>query len=94
MSCPKDVVRKNDNLHLRQASPKEIDRARPLRVNETSTEKRMNSRYVPYVAKRNEPKTKAKEELATRSKFRVSYKELLSMPRIADKLCNFHFKEM
>ena len=42
--------------------------------------------YVPYVATRDEPKTKAREGLATRLKFRVSYKELLSMPGIADKL--------
>ena len=46
----------------------------------------MNSRYVPYVAKRNEPKTKAREESVTRPQFRVSYKELLSMPRVVDQL--------
>jgi len=44
------------------------------------------TRYVPYVAKRDEPKTKAREGSATRPKLRLSYKELLSMPGVADKL--------
>ena len=41
--------------------------------------------YVLYVAKKDEPKTKAREETEIRPKFRVSCKELLSMPRVADK---------
>jgi len=65
----KFVIRKNDTSHLRQPRPKESDQARPLRVNETSAEKRTNLRYVPYVAKRDEPKTKAREESATQPKF-------------------------
>jgi len=57
-----------------------------LWVNETMVEKRTNSRYMPYVAKRNEPKMKARKESVTRPQFRVSYKELLSMPEVMDKL--------
>jgi len=52
------VLRKNDNSHSRQPRPKESSQARPLRVNETSFDKRMNSRYVPYVARKDEPKMK------------------------------------
>jgi len=80
------VVRKNNSSHLRQPRPKESVRARPLRVNETSTKKRINSRYMTYVAKSDEPKTKAREDSDTQPKFRVSYKELLSKTRVADKL--------
>jgi len=36
-----------------------------LQVNETSTEKRTNLRYVPYVARRDEPKTKGREKSNT-----------------------------
>jgi len=46
----------------------------------------MDSRYVPYVARKDEPKMKAGEESTTRPKFQVSYKELLSMPEVVDKL--------
>jgi len=51
----------------------------------------MVSRYVSYVATRDEPKTKGREESDTRPKFRVSYKELLGMPGVADRL-KFHQK--
>jgi len=76
----------NGSLRSKKPRPKERNYDWSLRVNETSIEKRTNSMYVPYVATRDEPKTKAREGLATRLKFRVSYKELLSMPGIADKL--------
>ena len=59
------IVKKNDNLHLRQSRSKESARGRPLRVNETLAEKRTNSRYVLYIAKRDEPKTKGREESDT-----------------------------
>jgi len=70
----------------RHPKPKDSIRARPLRVNETLAGKRMDSRYVPYLAKRNEPKTKAKGELTFRPMFRESYKELLGMLGVMDKL--------
>jgi len=43
------VVKKNGSLHLRQPRSKESTQARPLRINETSTEKRTNSRYSTQV---------------------------------------------
>ena len=80
------VLRKNVNSHFRQPKPKESIRDRPLQVYETSTKKRTNSRYVPYVAMKDESRGKASEEPQTRPKFRVSYKELLGMARVVDKL--------
>jgi len=66
------VARKNGSSCSRQPRPKESSRARPLWVNETSAKKITNSRYVSFVAKRNEPKTKAREEPVTQPQFRVS----------------------
>jgi len=63
------VARKNNSSYSRKPRPTESSRARPLQVHDTSTLKRTHSRYVPYVAKRNEPKTKAREESVTRPKF-------------------------
>ena len=80
------VLRKNYISRSRQPRPNESNLDWPMRVNETSAEKRTDSRYVPYVAKKDEPKMKAREESTTRPKFRVSYKEHLSMPGVADKL--------
>jgi len=60
-----------------------VKTSRPLRVNETSTGKRANLRHTPY--KKGEPKTKGGEE-ETRPKFPVSYKELIAMPKVEEKL--------
>jgi len=56
------VARNHDNSSSRQPEPKKSSRAQPLRVNETSNEKRADLKYAPYAAKRNEPKSKAREE--------------------------------
>jgi len=37
-----------------------------MRSNEARTEKRTNLRYVPYVAKKDEPKAKTREETMIR----------------------------
>jgi len=63
------MLKKNGSSRSKQPRPKESNRDRSLRVNETSVEKRTDSRYVPYVAKRDEPKMKAKEGSTTRPKF-------------------------
>jgi len=60
-----------------QPKLKESNRDQPLRIHETSAEKRTDSRYVPFVAKKDESRGKAREESQARPKFRVSYKELL-----------------
>ena len=80
------ILRKNGSSRSKQPKPKESNWDWSLRENDTSTKKRTDSRYVPYVAKRDQPKTKAREGLATKPKFWVSYKELLSIPGVADKL--------
>ena len=80
------ILMKNGSSRSRQSRPKESNQDRPLQVNETSAKKRMDSRYVPYVAKKYEPNVKAREESTTRPKFRVCYKDFQSMPGVADKL--------
>jgi len=80
------VATKRGSSFSRQPKPKGSSQARPLRVNETSAEKRMESRYVPYPIRRKVPKAMARGELSCRPKFRVSCKELLGVPRVVEKL--------
>jgi len=53
------MLRKNGSSRSKQPRPRESNQDRFLRVNETSVEKRTDSRYVPYVTRRDEPKTKS-----------------------------------
>ena len=53
------VSMKQNTLYLGQNKPKEGSRFRPLRVNETTTEKRTDSRRAPYPTRKNVPKAKA-----------------------------------
>jgi len=80
------VLKKNEGSRSKQPKHKENSRDRSSRSNEASTEKRTDLRYVPYVAKKEEPETRAREETMIRPRFRVSCKELLSMLGVADKL--------
>jgi len=63
-----------------------------LRVNEASVEKRTEWRYIPCVAKKDETKMMAREESTAWPRFQVSYKELLSMPGVVNKLKFLHKK--
>ena len=65
------IVRKNNNSYVRQPGSKESAPTCPLGVNKISANKRTNWRYVPYVTKRDEPKTKGREELDNWPRFRV-----------------------
>jgi len=65
------VATKRGSSFSRQPKPKGSNRALPLRVNETSTGKRMDSRYIPYAARIKVPKVKARGEL-------------LSVPRVVE----------
>jgi len=56
------VLRKNASSRLKQPKHKENSLDCSIRRNETSTEKRTDPRYVPYVAKKDEPKIKVREE--------------------------------
>jgi len=40
---------------------------------------------APYIARKNQPRTKAREDLPFQQRFRMTYKELLSMPEMEDK---------
>jgi len=68
------VLRKNASSRSKQPMHKENTRDHSSRSNEASTEKGTNLRYVLYVAKKNEPKTKAREETTIRPRFRVPCK--------------------
>jgi len=83
---PISRLKRSCSSRLKQPRHKENNRDHSIRRNEASTEKRTNMWYVPYVAKKDEPKKKAREETTIRPRFRVSSKELLSMQRVADKL--------
>jgi len=77
---------KHSSSYLRQTKPKERSRSRPLRVNETSTDKRTDSRRAPYPTGKSVPRAKAREDLAFQPKFWISYKELLTVPGVVEKL--------
>jgi len=86
IGAEKAVSVKRDNMYPGQAKPKKSSRAQPLRVHEAVTEKRSDVRRAPYTVRKNHPKTKQKENLPFRPKFRMTYKDLLSMPGMVDKL--------
>jgi len=57
-----------------------------MRVHEAVTEKRSDTWRTPYAPRKSQPRTKARDDLPFRPKFRMAYKELLAMLRMADKL--------
>jgi len=65
------VLRKNDNSRSKQPKYKEKNRDHSAKSTEVSTGKGTDQRYVPYVFKKDEPKTKAREETTIRPRFRV-----------------------
>jgi len=77
---------KHNSMHPRQVKPKEGSRAEPLRLHEATTEKRSDARQTPYASRKSQPRTKARDDLPFRPKFRMTYKDLLGMPGMADKL--------
>ena len=84
INTKKAVSVKHRNTYLRQFKPKESSRARPLRVNEAMNKKRTDARRAPYSARKTASKEKAREDLAFRSKFRMTYMELLSIPGVVE----------
>ena len=73
------VAVRNDSSHSHPVKPGNTSKAsRPLRVHETST-----VRHVPY--KRGEPRAGFREEEVC-PKFKISYKELIVIPAVAEKL--------
>jgi len=80
------VLKKNDNSRSKQSRYKENNRDRFAKSNEAFIEKRTNLRYVPYVPKKDEPKTKVREETTIRPRFQGPCKELIGMAGVADRL--------
>ena len=80
------MLRKDDNSRSKQPKYKENRRDRFARSGETFTDKRTNPRYVPYVAKKDEPKTKAMEETTIWPRFRVPCIELIGMAEVVNRL--------
>ena len=77
---------KRDNTHPGQAKPKEGNQAQPLRVHEAVIKKRSDARRTPFAPRKNQPRTKVRDDLPFRPKFQVTYKELLGMPGMAEKM--------
>ena len=71
---------------MKQPRHKENNQDRSSRSSEASIGKRMNPRYVLYVAKKEKPETRVREETKIWPRFQVSCKYLLSKPGVVDKL--------
>jgi len=80
------VLRKNGTSHSKQTKYKENNRDHPARSREAPTEKRVNQRYIPYVAKKNESKVKGRKEASARPRFQVSCNELIGIPGVSERL--------
>ena len=80
------MFRKNGSSRLKQPKYKENIQDRSVMSSEVSIEKRADQMYVPYLAKKDEPKVKDREETLIRPRFWVSCKELIDMPGVSDKL--------
>ena len=73
------VTVRNGSSHSQPAKPRNTNKAsRPMRVHETSA-----VRHAPY--KRGDPRARFREE-EVRPKFRISYKKLIAIPAVAEKL--------
>jgi len=57
-----------------------------MRVHEAATEKKLSTRRAPYAPKGRHFRSRAKDEFPFRPKFKMTYKELLAMPGLADKM--------
>jgi len=63
------VLKKNGSSRSKQPRHKESSRDHSMRRNGALTEKRTGPRHVPYVAKKDEPKVKAREKMTIRPRF-------------------------
>jgi len=57
-----------------------------MRVHEAATEKRSPACQVPYEPKKHQTRARAKGDLPCRHKFKISLKEFIVIPDVADKL--------
>jgi len=61
ISAEEVVYMKHNNTYPWQTKPKKGSRARPVRINEAMTEKRMDARRAPYPTRKNVAKVKVRE---------------------------------
>ena len=80
------VTVKRESSYIGQAKPREGGRAQPMRVHEAVTGKRLDTRRAPYAPRKNQARSKVKDNLSFLPKFRMSYMELLAMPGMAEQL--------
>ena len=66
--------------------PQGIGRPRPLRVHEATTEKKAPGKHPPYEARKPQTRARAKENASTRHNFQMGLKELIAIPKVADRL--------
>jgi len=64
------ITVKRESTYTRQVKPREGGRAQPMRVHEAVTEKRLDTRRTPYVSRKNQSWSKAKDDLPFRPKFK------------------------
>jgi len=57
-----------------------------MRIHKAGTEKRSSTRNVSYEPKRHQSRARVKGDLPCRHKFKISLKELIAIPDVADKL--------
>ena len=80
------VTVKRGSMSIGQTKSRESSRAQPMRVHKAATEKRSPTRRAPYASRRGQFKSRAKDDLPCRPKFKMTYKKLLTMPGMVDKL--------
>jgi len=80
------VMVKRKSSYTGQSKPREGDQAQPMRVHEAVTKKRSDTQRAPYASRKNQNRSMTKDEFPFLPKFKMSYKELLAMPGVADQL--------
>jgi len=66
--------------------PRGTRRPQPMRVHEATTEKKPPARQTPYEPRKHQTRTRTREGVPTKHKFRIDLKELIAIPNMADKL--------
>ena len=66
--------------------PREGSRAQSMRVHKAGTEKRLATWHAPYAPKKHQTRSREKGDLPCRHKSKMNYKELITIPGVADKL--------
>jgi len=76
---------KRESMGAGPTKARENSRTQPLRVHETTTEKKPTQQKL-YEPDGTQPRARSSTNLPSRSKFKMPYRELLAIPTIAEKL--------